>query len=153
MKAIALTRYLPISNPESLMDVEIDKPAPAGRDLLVKIEAIGVNPVDTKVRAPKDKVEETPRVLGWDASGVVEAVGPDVTLFKVETPSFMPAASRGRVRTVSSIWSMSASLASSPNRSISRTPRPCRSPRSLRGKHCSRGSGYRRKEMTPASPC
>ena len=83
MKAIALTRYLPISNPESLMDVEIDKPTPAGRDLLVKVEAIGVNPVDTKVRAPKDKVEETPRVLGWDASGVVEAVGPDVTLFKV----------------------------------------------------------------------
>ena len=69
MKAIGLTRYLPISNPESLMDVEIDKPAPSGRDLLVKVEAIGVNPVDTKVRAPKDKVEETPRVLGWDASG------------------------------------------------------------------------------------
>ena len=88
MKAIALTHYLPISNPESLMDVEIDKPTPAGRDLLVKVEAIGVNPVDTKVRAPKDKVEETPRVLGWDASGVVEAVGPDVTLFKVGDPVF-----------------------------------------------------------------
>ncbi len=82
MKAIALTRYLPISNPESLMDVEIDKPTPTGHDLLVKIEAIAVNPVDTKVRAPKDKVEETPRVLGWDASGVVESVGPDVTLFR-----------------------------------------------------------------------
>ncbi|MDR5854633.1 zinc-binding alcohol dehydrogenase family protein [Caballeronia sp. LZ062] len=82
MKAIGLTRYLPISNPESLVDVELDKPAPTGRDLLVRIEAIAVNPVDTKVRAPKDKVEETPRVLGWDAAGVVEAVGPDVSLFK-----------------------------------------------------------------------
>ena len=77
MKAIALTRYLPISDPESLMDIEIDKPVPAGHDLLVKIEAIAVNPVDTKVRAPKDKVETSPRVLGWDAAGVVEAVGPE----------------------------------------------------------------------------
>ncbi|WP_248319924.1 MULTISPECIES: zinc-binding alcohol dehydrogenase family protein [unclassified Caballeronia] len=83
MKAIGLTRYLPISNPESLIDIELDKPTPTGRDLLVRIEAIAVNPVDTKVRAPKDKVEETPRVLGWDAAGVVEAVGPDVSLFKV----------------------------------------------------------------------
>jgi len=88
MKAIGLTRYLPISNPESLIDVELDKPAPAGRDLLVKIEAIAVNPVDTKVRAPKDKTEEAPRVLGWDAAGVVEAIGPDVTLFKVGDPVY-----------------------------------------------------------------
>lgn len=82
MKAIGLTRYLPISNPEALIDIELDKPAPTGRDLLVKIEAIAVNPVDTKVRAPKDKIEETPRVLGWDAAGVVEAVGPEASLFR-----------------------------------------------------------------------
>jgi NADPH2:quinone reductase len=82
MKAVALTRYLPISDADSLIDVELDKPTPTGHDLLVRIEAIGVNPVDTKVRAPKDKVEETPRVLGWDAAGIVESVGPDVTLFK-----------------------------------------------------------------------
>lgn len=82
MKAIALTRYLPISHPESLFDTTIDKPAAAGSDLLVAIKAIAVNPVDTKVRAPKDTVEETPRVLGWDAAGIVEAVGPDVTRFK-----------------------------------------------------------------------
>ena len=82
MKAVGLTRYLPISDPESLRDVEIDKPVAKERDLLVRIEAIAVNPVDTKVRAPKDKVEETPRILGWDAAGVVEAVGEAVTLFK-----------------------------------------------------------------------
>jgi zinc-binding alcohol dehydrogenase family protein len=82
MKAIGLTRYLPISDPQALIDIELDKPVPTGRDLLVKIEAIAVNPVDTKVRAPKDKVEETPRVLGWDAAGIVEAAGPDATLFK-----------------------------------------------------------------------
>jgi len=82
MKAIGLTRYLPIDNPESLVDVEVAKPQPAGHDILVKVEAISVNPVDTKVRAPKDTVEKAPRVLGWDAAGTVEAVGPDVTLFK-----------------------------------------------------------------------
>ena len=47
------------------------------------MKAVSVNPVDTKIRAPKDGVEDPPKVLGWDASGVVEAVGPDVTLFKV----------------------------------------------------------------------
>ncbi|WP_306146040.1 zinc-binding alcohol dehydrogenase family protein [Roseibium sp. MMSF_3412] len=82
MKAVALTRYLPIDNPESFMDVDLPKPVPEGRDLLVAVRAVSVNPVDTKVRAPKDTVEETPRVLGWDAAGIVEAVGPDVTLFK-----------------------------------------------------------------------
>jgi NADPH2:quinone reductase len=81
MKAVGLTRYLPIDDPESLVDVEIEKPSPTGRDLLVAVRAIAVNPVDTKVRAPKDKVEPSPKVLGWDAAGVVEAVGPDVTMF------------------------------------------------------------------------
>lgn len=81
MKAVGLTRYLPIDDPESLVDVELDKPSPTGRDLLVAVRAIAVNPVDTKVRAPKDKIEPTPKVLGWDAAGVVEAVGPEVTMF------------------------------------------------------------------------
>lgn len=83
MKAVALTRYLAIDNPESFLDVELPKPVASGRDLLVAVKAVSINPVDTKVRSPKDKIEETPRVLGWDGSGVVEAVGPDVTLFKV----------------------------------------------------------------------
>jgi zinc-binding alcohol dehydrogenase family protein len=83
MKAVALMRYLAISDPESLIDVELEKPIPSGHDLLVRIEAIGMNPIDTKVRAPKDRVEKTPRVLGWDASGVVEAVGSNVTLFNL----------------------------------------------------------------------
>lgn len=88
MKAIGLTRYLPITDPQSLQDVEIDKPTPTGHDLLVNIEAIAVNPVDTKVRAPKAQVEPKPRVLGWDAAGTVAAVGPDVTLFKVGDPVY-----------------------------------------------------------------
>jgi zinc-binding alcohol dehydrogenase family protein len=82
MKAIALTRYLPISDPQSLVDVELPKPSPGDRDLLVRVEAISVNPVDTKVRAPKPGVEPAPRVLGWDGAGVVETAGPAVKRFK-----------------------------------------------------------------------
>ena len=83
MKAVALKRYLPVTDPESLLDVELpDPPAPQGRDLLVRVQALSVNPVDTKVRSPKPKTEDAPRVLGWDAVGVVEATGPDARLFK-----------------------------------------------------------------------
>ncbi len=82
MKAVGLTRYLPIDDPESLIDLEIEKPSPQGHDLLVAIQAIAVNPVDYKIRAPKDIVESSPKILGWDAAGIVESVGSDVTLFK-----------------------------------------------------------------------
>ncbi|KWH16095.1 NADPH:quinone reductase [Burkholderia territorii] len=82
MKAVGLTRYLPVDDPQALVDVELPQPVPGPRDLLVKVEAISVNPVDTKVRAPKPQVEETPRVLGWDAAGTVVAVGAEVTMFR-----------------------------------------------------------------------
>jgi NADPH:quinone reductase len=82
MKAVALTQYLPIDDPQSLIDVELPKPEIGAQDLLVRVEAISVNPVDTKLRAPKPQVEAQPRVLGFDAAGVVEAVGVDVTGFK-----------------------------------------------------------------------
>jgi NADPH:quinone reductase len=59
-------------------EIEQPKPTPAGRDLLVKVEAISVNPVDYKQR----KTATSSKVLGWDAAGTVEAVGKDVTLFK-----------------------------------------------------------------------
>ena len=83
MKAVALTHYLPITHPESLVDIELPEPPFYNNDLLVRVEAVSVNPVDTKVRAPKDKVEKEPKVLGWDAAGVVVAVGNGVTRFKV----------------------------------------------------------------------
>lgn len=82
MKAVGLYKYLPIDLPDSLVDVEIDKPNPKGRELLVQVRAVAVNPVDTKMRAPQDKVEDKPRILGWDVAGVVEAVGPEATLYK-----------------------------------------------------------------------
>jgi NADPH2:quinone reductase len=83
MRAVGYRQSLPIENAASLLDIEVDRPAPQGRDLLVQVKAISVNPVDTKVRkraAPKDG--EPPKILGYDATGVVAAVGPDVTLFK-----------------------------------------------------------------------
>ena len=82
MKAVALTRYLPIDDPDSLQDVELPEPVASGYDVLVRVEAVSVNPVDTKIRSPKPQVEAQPKVLGYDASGVVEAVGGDVTLFQ-----------------------------------------------------------------------
>jgi NADPH2:quinone reductase len=88
MKAVGLYKYLPIDHPESLLDLEVDTPVPTGRDLLVAVKAISVNPVDTKRRAPKDLVEKTPKILGFDASGIVESVGPDCTLFKPGEPVY-----------------------------------------------------------------
>ncbi|WP_310633354.1 zinc-binding alcohol dehydrogenase family protein [Paraburkholderia sp.] len=88
MKAVGLYRYLPIDAAEALLDLDLPTPAPTGRDVLVKVEAVSVNPVDYKVRAPKGKVETEAKVLGYDAAGTVAAVGPEVTLFKVGDPVF-----------------------------------------------------------------
>lgn len=84
MKAIGFKTSLPITEPESFIAFETDIPKPLGRDLLVKIKAISVNPVDFKIRqnSAKDTVLETPKVIGWDAAGIVEEVGDGVTLFK-----------------------------------------------------------------------
>jgi len=82
MKAVGIYKYLQINDQESLIDVEIPKPKPEGHDLLVKVKAVSVNPVDVKIRAPKEKVEKSPKILGWDASGIVEEIGSGATLFK-----------------------------------------------------------------------
>ena len=83
MKAVGLYQYLPIDNQQSLLDVEIDTPTASGKDCLVAVKAISVNPVDTKIRAPKDKIEDTVKILGWDAAGEVIAVGDEVEHFSV----------------------------------------------------------------------
>lgn len=82
MKAIAAFNTLPISDPASLQTIELPEPTPTGHDLLVRIEAISVNPVDTKVRQRLPAQPGEPRILGWDAAGVVQAVGDQVTLFR-----------------------------------------------------------------------
>lgn len=82
MKAVGLYRNLSIDDPESLVDLDVPKPAPSGRELLVEVKAISVNPVDYKVRARPDPSAQLPRILGWDAAGVVREVGPSAQLFK-----------------------------------------------------------------------
>lgn len=81
MKAVVYTQHgLPISDPNALQDTELPMPLAGPHDLLVEVRAVSVNPVDTKIRLGAPVTE--PRVLGWDASGIVRAVGSNVTLFK-----------------------------------------------------------------------
>ena len=88
VKAVALTRYLPIQDPLSLCDMELPLPLPGPRDLRIQVHAVAVNPVDAKLRAPKPQVEAQPKVLGFDAAGLVEAVGSEVTAFKPGDPVY-----------------------------------------------------------------
>ena len=82
MKAVGYRQSLPIDDPAALEDVTLDTPAPGPRDLLVKVQAVAVNPVDTKIRLSAAPEQGGIKVLGWDAVGVVEAVGDAVTLFR-----------------------------------------------------------------------
>lgn len=81
MKAIAYTQHgLPITDTAALVDIVVPLPAPGPRDLRVQVRAISVNPVDTKVR--RNVAVTEPRVIGWDAVGIVDAVGSEVSLFQ-----------------------------------------------------------------------
>ena len=83
MKAVAYFQNLPLSAPESLLDLELPRPTPGPRDLLVEVRAIAVNPVDVKVRMSRPAADaQTPVVLGWDAVGIVREVGPEVRGFQ-----------------------------------------------------------------------
>lgn len=83
MKAIGYLQSLPIDHPESLVDLELPAPTPGPRDLLVRVGAVSVNPVDTKVRRSRAPQPGQPEVLGWDAVGIVEALGEAVEGFAV----------------------------------------------------------------------
>jgi NADPH:quinone reductase len=84
MKIVSFHKSLPISEPDSLLDLTAETPKPASRDLLVEVRAVSVNPVDAKIRSgggpgrPAGQLQ----ILGWDAAGVVAAVGSGVKLFK-----------------------------------------------------------------------
>lgn len=82
MKAIAYTQCLPVTVPDALRDLQLPDPAePTGRDLLIEVRAVSVNPVDAKQRAKADP-KGNPRILGFDGAGVVRAAGPDAILFQ-----------------------------------------------------------------------
>lgn len=82
MKVVGYVTSQPIDKAGALQDLDLPKPAPGPHDLLVKVAAISVNPVDCKVRQSRQGSTGAPVVLGWDAVGTVEAVGAAVSLFK-----------------------------------------------------------------------
>lgn len=82
MKAIGFLKSLPINDANSLMDIELPQPIASRHDLLVKVTAIAVNPVDYKVRQLMPPADDSHKVLGWDAVGEVIATGELATQFK-----------------------------------------------------------------------
>ena len=83
MRAVGYRKSLPITEDEALIDLDLPQPEPGPRDLLVKVEAVSVNPVDTKVRRRAEPEAGGAKVLGWDAAGTVVATGTEVTEFGV----------------------------------------------------------------------
>ncbi|MBD8556958.1 zinc-binding alcohol dehydrogenase family protein [Rhizobium sp. CFBP 8762] len=83
MRAVGYQNPLSIDDPDALVDIDLPKPAPQGRDLLIEVKAVSVNPVDTKVRKNARPDEGQWKVLGWDAAGIVVETGPDAELFSV----------------------------------------------------------------------
>ena len=127
MKAVALTRYLPIDDPRRCSMWKSPPGCPGGHDLLVRVEAVSVNPVDTKVRSPKPQVEAQPKVLGYDAAGMVEAVGARGRRIRSRvTASTTPATSPAPAATRSTSWSMRGWSAMRRAPSTPPTPRRCR---------------------------
>ena len=83
MKAIGIPSTCSSHGVDALIDLDLEPPVPEARDLLVRVEAVSVNPLDTKMRAAKPHPDGRARILGWDAAGIVVASGPDASLFKV----------------------------------------------------------------------
>jgi NADPH2:quinone reductase len=82
MKAVGYKKSLPIEHTDALFDFDAPRPEPKGRDIRVAVKAISANPVDYKVRKRAAPPEGEVKILGFDAAGVVDAVGSEVTLFK-----------------------------------------------------------------------
>jgi zinc-binding alcohol dehydrogenase family protein len=82
MKAVGHQKSLSIEDKDALLDFETAKPEPKGRDIRVAVKAISANPVDYKVRKRAAPPAGEYKILGFDAAGTVDAVGPDVSLFK-----------------------------------------------------------------------
>lgn len=82
MKAVAYSKAGTIERDDALVDIDLQKPVPGPRDLLVAVDAISVNPVDTKIRKNVSPDDGTQKVLGWDAVGRVVEAGEAVTAFK-----------------------------------------------------------------------
>ena len=108
MKAIGYSTPGAIDGAGALQDIDLPRPSPGPHDLLVKVAAISVNPVDTKVRRAVAPEAGQWKVLGWDAVGQVEAWGPRSRALPLEIASGMRALSRGRAPMPNIIWWMPA---------------------------------------------
>ncbi|WP_279358436.1 zinc-binding alcohol dehydrogenase family protein [Methylobacterium indicum] len=82
MRAVGYQTSLPIEDEAALQDITLPRPEPTGRDILVEVRAVSVNPVDTKVRRRAAPEAGAWKVLGWDAAGIVVATGPEATRFR-----------------------------------------------------------------------
>ncbi|BCI66869.1 zinc-binding alcohol dehydrogenase family protein [Acetobacter aceti] len=82
MRAVGYQKSLPVTDENALVDIELPDPVAEGHDLLVEVKAVSVNPVDAKVRMRAEPAPGEWKVLGWDAAGIVRAVGPDVKRFR-----------------------------------------------------------------------
>ncbi|CAK5188605.1 unnamed protein product [Aphanomyces euteiches] len=88
MRAVGFNEHLPIEDPSSLVDLTVAVPSVSGHDILVQVQSVSVNPLDAKLRSSRGffqavVAQNTRKILGYDASRVVVAVGSDVSLFKV----------------------------------------------------------------------
>ena len=121
MKAIGFDRPLPISDSAALLDLELPTPELLPHDVLVEVRAIAVNPADVKVRAVHTPPPGSYRILGWDAAGVVQAVGSAVQDFRAGDEVYYAAARMPNYRR----WTRASSP---PNHAalISPQPPPCR---------------------------
>ena len=84
MRAIGYRDTGTIDRPDALVEFDRPDPVPTGRELLVEVKAVSVNPVDVKVRGGMVLRQDGERVIGWDASGIVRGVGPDVSKARVK---------------------------------------------------------------------
>ena len=110
----AITQYT-VGGPEVLELVDVPRPEPAPTEVLVRVGAAGVNPVDWKVRMRGGFLGEPPFTVGWDIAGVVEALGAGVTRFEVGDRVFgMP-----RFPKEAAAY---AEYVTSPSRQLARTP-------------------------------
>jgi len=105
MKAVGFTT----DDPQSLVDFETSDPRPGPHDLLVKINAVGLNPLDVRLRAAAKTPLSHPRILGWDAAGTVEGMGPEVGGFELGDAVYY-AGSTGRPGCNSELHLVDASL-------------------------------------------
>ena len=83
MKAVGYYDCLPADDPQALVDLEVSRPEPRPRELLVKVSATSVNPVDVKTRLGRPGTPDEPQVLGWDVCGEVVETGSAVHGFTV----------------------------------------------------------------------